>query len=218
MIRTVDTLIYLDDVQYTRRDWRNRNLIAGPKGPSWLTIPVQASGNYHAKINEIETANTSWWKSHQSALDATYGGFAAYAQFRDDFSEKLKNAGEMKLLSDINRFLTSWLFSLLQIGVTCLDSSDFPSGTDKSERLVNLCKSAAIDTYVTGPAARTYLDVELFHRADVEVEWISYEQLPVLPLEARADRELSVVHTLFTLGITETIRLSSFNSVPAQNK
>jgi hypothetical protein len=217
MIRTVDTLIYLDDVQYTRRDWRNRNLIAGPKGPAWLTIPVQASGNYYAKINEIETANATWWKSHQSALDASYRGFAAYTQFRDDLSEKLKRAGEMKLLSDINRFLTSWLFSILQIGVTCLDSSNFPSGTDKSERLVNLCKSAAIATYVTGPAAKTYLDVEMFQRADVEVEWISYEKLPVLPLEARAEHELSVVHTLFTLGIAETIRLSTFTSVPTQN-
>ncbi len=37
----VDEFILYDDVQFTKRDWRNRNKIKTPNGPAWLTIPVK---------------------------------------------------------------------------------------------------------------------------------------------------------------------------------
>ena len=35
-----DKFVLLDDVQYTRRDWRNRNRVRVKKGWAWLTVPV----------------------------------------------------------------------------------------------------------------------------------------------------------------------------------
>lgn len=215
MVRTVDTLIYLDDVQYTRRDWRNRNLIASQHGPTWLTVPVQVRGRYHAKINEIESADRSWWKSHQSSLDSAYRKYAAYGQIRDELAEKLAVAGQMKFLSEINHFLNDWLFSLLSIRVNCLDSRNFPASQDKTDRLVNLCAASFADTYVSGPAAQAYLDIEKFREANISVDWVQYDLLPELPLGLRFDRELSVIHSLATLGAIETIRLSTFIPPPA---
>ena len=214
MVRSVDTLIYLDEVQYTRRDWRNRNLIAGQNGPSWLSIPVKVSGKYHAKISEIECADQTWWRSHQSALDSAYRTFTSYLQIRDELFERLRMAGELKFLSEINRFLNSWLFPLLHINTKCLDASDFPTNSDRSDRLVSICMAAKVNTYISGPAAKAYLDVEKFQTARVNVEWIQYEGLPDLPPIARAERELSVIHLLATLGVDETIRLSTLLPIP----
>jgi hypothetical protein len=44
IINQVDEFILYDDRQYTRRDWRNRNLIKTGHGLHWLTIPVHVKG------------------------------------------------------------------------------------------------------------------------------------------------------------------------------
>lgn len=214
MVRSADVLMYLDDVQYTRRDWRNRNLIMGTDAPQWLTIPVQVVGKYHAKIHEIDCDNTTWWRSHLSSLDSVYKRYAAYSQFRQQLSHELERASELRSLSQANYHMNNWLFSILGIRVRCLSSQDFPSRSVKSERLAGLCEAIGADTYISGPAAQSYLDESLFHRINVQVAWINYELLPELPEEVRAPRELSIIHLLATLGLAETTRLSTFNSLP----
>ena len=59
LIAHVDEFILYDDMQYTRRDWRNRNLIKTPQGTQWLTVPVQVKGKYHQRIRDtlIDGAN-----------------------------------------------------------------------------------------------------------------------------------------------------------------
>jgi len=52
LIRSVDEFILLDEVQFTKRDWRNRNKIKTPAGAVWLTIPVLVKGRYFQKISE----------------------------------------------------------------------------------------------------------------------------------------------------------------------
>ena len=51
IINIVDEFILYDDMQYTRRDWRNRNKIVTPNGLMWLTIPVENKGKFYQKIN-----------------------------------------------------------------------------------------------------------------------------------------------------------------------
>ena len=69
MINSVDEFILLDEVQFTRRDWRNRNRIKTPAGPVWLTIPVHAKGKYFQKISETEVSDPEWAERHWKTLD-----------------------------------------------------------------------------------------------------------------------------------------------------
>src|SRR3972149_1176051 len=68
MIAAVDEFILLDDVQYTRRDWRNRNQIKTPSGLQWLTVPVEVKGKYSQKIRDTEIHGTEWAASHWKSL------------------------------------------------------------------------------------------------------------------------------------------------------
>ena len=45
IINMVDEFILFDDMQYTKRDWRNRNIIKTAAGLKWLTIPVDSKGS-----------------------------------------------------------------------------------------------------------------------------------------------------------------------------
>ena len=60
MIASVDEFILYDDMQYTRRDWRNRNQIKTAQGLKWLTIPVCVKGKYYQKIRDTEIAKSNW--------------------------------------------------------------------------------------------------------------------------------------------------------------
>jgi hypothetical protein len=57
LMRSVDEFVLFDDVQYTRRDWRNRNRIKTPRGPAWLTIPVNTGGHYLSPIKDITVSD-----------------------------------------------------------------------------------------------------------------------------------------------------------------
>src|SRR5437868_3785271 len=73
MIRAVDEFILYDDVQYTRRDWRNRNRIKTPQGLQWLTIPVDVKGKYSQPICETRVADPRWAERHWKSIVHNYG-------------------------------------------------------------------------------------------------------------------------------------------------
>src|SRR5690242_7600286 len=72
MIASVDEFILYDDMQYTKRDWRNRNQIKTPQGLQWITVPVLVKGKYHQKINETEIYGSDWANEHWKALVQNY--------------------------------------------------------------------------------------------------------------------------------------------------
>src|SRR5437764_13156395 len=73
LVRAVDELILYDEVQYTRRDWRNRNRFKSPGGVRWLTVPVQVKGRYLQRIDETEIGDDGWAAKHWATLRAWYG-------------------------------------------------------------------------------------------------------------------------------------------------
>ena len=61
-IAASDVFILLDDVDYTKNGWQNRNKIKGPDGWLYLTVPVSSS--LGMLIKDVPIANTSWASSH----------------------------------------------------------------------------------------------------------------------------------------------------------
>ena len=86
--------ILYDTAQYTKRDWRNRNKIITPKGPSWLSIPIDVKGKYHQRINEAEVKNKDWPRNHWNKIEQNYRGAPHFKRFskifKDIYLKKLK--------------------------------------------------------------------------------------------------------------------------------
>ena len=89
MIASVDEFILYDDMQFTRRDWRNRNLIKTPTGLQWLTIPVKVKGKFEQKIRETEIEGHDWAKTHWQSLVHNYG---KAKHFRPPISSRRRSA------------------------------------------------------------------------------------------------------------------------------
>src|SRR5262245_28051615 len=105
LINLADEFILFDDVQYTRRDWRNRNLIKISTGKKWLSIPVFVKGKYYQAIKDTVISDVSWKESHWQSLLHNYSSAAYFREYKSRFEELYLGCDEL-LLSAINyRFI-----------------------------------------------------------------------------------------------------------------
>jgi len=195
-----DEFILYDDMQYTKRDWRNRNKIKTPQGIKWLTIPVEVSGKFFQKICETKISEKDWYRSHWDTLRFAYAKAPHFADVKD-FMENLYMTATSEYLSEINYHFLKGIADFLGIHARITFSSSYQYDGDKTERLVQLCKLVNATDYFTGPAAKEYMDENLFAAENIKVHYFDYggyseyEQL-YPPFE----HFVSVVDLLFSEG------------------
>ena len=200
LISFVDEFIILDDVQYTKRDWRNRNIIKTPKEPIWLSIPVKVKGKYKQKICEVEILDTKWKDSHWRTLKANY----AKAPYFNEISQWLKPLyleNNDLFLSEININFIKKICAYLSINTAIYVSSSLSiPEVDKNERLLEIALQCNADEYVTGPSAK-YLDQNLFSKNNILLTYFTYEGYNRYPqLWGDYIHQVSILDLLFNCG------------------
>jgi hypothetical protein len=201
LIGSVDAFVLLDDVQYTKRDWRNRNRIKTAQGVRWLSVPVQVSGRYTQTIHDTMVADPGWARSHWETIRQSYaraaGGEEALA-----FVQELYETVPGPRLSDVNRHFLTRIAERLGISTTLSLSLDYdPQGT-KTERLLDICVKAGATEYVSGPAARAYLDESAFAARDIAVSWFEYGPYPAYDqVHPPFDPHVSIIDVLLCAGL-----------------
>lgn len=199
IIHDVDLFIFYDDVQFTKNDWRNRNRIKTANGTIWLTIPV--GGHLGRMICEIESPNPSWQKKHWRSISQAYARAPHFARYRE-FFEEVYLGRKWRLLSELNAFLTvSIARNFLGIRTEFRDSRDYAAEGARLERLIDLLHKAGATSYVSGPAARSYIDESAFSSAGIELVWKSYDGYPEHPqIHPPFEHAVSIVDLLFNVG------------------
>jgi hypothetical protein len=198
IIHDVDLFVFYDDVQFTKNDWRNRNLIKTPAGTQWLTVPVgQDIGRL---ICEVTLPDSRWARAHWKTLAQNYSRAPHFARYRA-FFESVYLERSWTHLSEVNRHLVEGICRELGIAARFADSRDHALEGRGSERLLRLLQKLGAKTYVSGPAARGYLDHAAFRRAGIEVVYKSYAGYPEYPqLHPPFEHRVSIVDMLFNLG------------------
>src|SRR5262245_56509817 len=105
LIRAVDEFILLDDVQFTRRDWRSRNRIKTSHGTAWLTVPVQSKGRYRQSILETCVDGQDWAQKHWAILRANYARASCFSDYARDIENVYRDLASEARLSIINHRL-----------------------------------------------------------------------------------------------------------------
>lgn len=200
MIAAVNEFILLDDVQFTKRDWRNRNKIKTAQGIQWLSIPVKTKSRYAQLIEQTEVAD-SWAERHWRSISLAYAKAPHFPDYKQAVEALYSTAAGLLFLSEINRLFLEGLCRLLSIETPLRWSHDYPSEGSKTDKLLALCRAASATRYFSGPAAKVYLDRELFEAAGIAVEWMNYDGYPPYPqLHGPFEEKVSVLDLLFNLG------------------
>jgi hypothetical protein len=210
LIRSVDEFILFDDAQYTRRDWRNRNVIKTKEGPAWLTIPVKATGNFHAPVRAIEIDGHKWRETHWRTISGSYARAPHFADYAAVFEALYLRSSETRL-SLVNRAFLEAVCKILGIQTRLSWSMDYVVEQGRSERLVSLCRQAGATTYLSGPTARGYIEEDRFAEAGIGLEFFDYSGYPEYPQFFPPFRhEVSVLDLLFQEGPRASSRMLSF--------
>lgn len=196
----VDEFIIYDDMQFTRRDWRNRNKIKTKDGLQWLTIPVEVKGKYFQKINETKISDSDWAQHHWKTIQYNYHKTPFFDLYKGLFESIYVNSDE-KYLSLINYEFIKLICSILGIKTLIGFSSDFELVDGKTERLVDLCKKLGATDYFSGPAAKAYMDESLFEKESIKVHYFDYSGYPEYKQQfGTFAHDVSIIDLLFNEG------------------
>lgn len=199
-IAGVDECILYDDVQYTRRDWRNRNQIKTPAGLQWLTVPVQVKGKFEQRIQDVFIDSVDWSNDHLKAFHQNY----KRSKFFDEIYSLMENEyakNNFVKLSELNRHFIQVICSYLKIDTKITSSSEYQLVDGKTERLVSICQQTNATEYISGPAARNYLDESLFKNAGIALKWLDYSGYQNYPqLWGDFVHQVTILDLLFNCG------------------
>jgi hypothetical protein len=215
IINSVDEFIIYDDVQYTRRDWRNRNKIKTPNGSMWLTIPVEVKGNFFQSIRDTKVADNKWSKKHWETIKRNYSKAKYYKNYKDIFEiAYLKEVINLKYLSDINYLFIKTVNDLLYIKTRISWSSDFAILGSNTEKIVNICKQANATEYLSGSAGKNYIDEKLFSDANISLSWADYSNYPEYEqLFPSFEHSVTILDLIFNCGPTLIKYMKSLKQV-----
>jgi hypothetical protein len=174
IIKNVDEFIFLDDVQFTKRDWRNRNFINSEKGKILLSIPVKSKNKYLQKINETECINNEWKKDHLNKIRYSYKDYPNFEEIFEILNKSYYKTNSNNLLTNLYNILFE-LIDFLKIDTKISFSKDMPSSKKKLERIIEICKYKKTDVYLSGPSASNYIDTNKMRLNELTLEYMNYE-------------------------------------------
>jgi hypothetical protein len=177
-INKSDIFIFYDDVLYTKNDWRNRNRIKTPAGPTWLTIPVNIKNRLRNQllIKDVSISDPQILSKHLEKLQLNYKKSQFFKHFYDMISPIFNT--EYYQLADLNIDIIKIISKYLGIKkVTFLRSSELniKNNIDPTKRLIDICKELQATHYLSGTSANKYLKEELFYKNKIKLEYQEYK-------------------------------------------
>lgn len=195
-----DVFVILDDIQYNKNGWQNRNKVKGAAGEVTLTIPVYSK--FQQNLDEVKIDNkTDWRKKHWKTLMTYYSKAPHFDKYKTLFNSIYERNWDF--LNGINSEMLKLYLAALGIKTKIYFSSEMNIAGEATDRLINICKAVGCDTYLSGAhATEAYLDSEAFKKAGIEVkiqEWKSPEYKQLFPGVGFIP-DLSIVDLLFNEG------------------
>jgi hypothetical protein len=197
-IASVDQFVILDDVQYSKNTWRNRNRIKTQAGTQWLTVPV-LHRTLHQLITDTQIDDAKpWQRKHLAAWQANYGK----APYLDRVFELLApiSKSDPQTLSELNINLIKNICRYLDIKTKIILSTEFPSEGKKTDRIMELITQTGASAYLSGPSADSYLDKDAFKRNGIRLEYKSYVYRPYKQLWGQFEGAVTILDMIAMCG------------------
>ncbi len=200
-VRRADVYVHYDDVQYDKNGWRNRNRLKGANGAFWITVPVKLpAGNCATRLDEALVGyGQPWREKHRAAFESSYRRAPHAAWALDVVGPHWERTPE-RLVDLTIPLLEDCARALGLRDTEFVRASGLGVSGERTERLVAICRAVGADRYLSGPAARAYLDESLFAAAGIGVSFIEYDYAPYPQLHGAFEPQVSILDALAMLG------------------
>lgn len=166
-----DEYVYLDNVQFKKRYFENRNKILTFNGPQWVTVPVISKGKFTQRIDDVLIDNSSSWRrKYLGSIKTAYSATPGFSRFYPKI-EKILDRNHEKLV-DLNLDMIACMREFLQIDTPCHRASELlKTEATGSGLILEICVALEADTYISGPDGRNYLNLQAFQEAGIKIEY-----------------------------------------------
>lgn len=202
MINQVDVFVFLEDAQYTKNDWRNRNKIMTYKGePCWISVPIKNTIHHtQFKIHEAMIGtNSAWQRKHHASFTLNYSKARFFKEYKYIIDNIYLNKKWDKL-SDLNIYCIKEISAILGIKTAFVNSCDLGCSGIKDDKLINICKSLGADSYLSGLAAKAYIVPDKFKNNNITLEYIKYEYPEYPQLGNKFEHGVTILDLVFNCG------------------
>ena len=194
-----DIFVFLDNVQYKKREYQNRNCIRTASGTMWLTVPVLKEAEPYPNISAVRIDNSrEWRKKHWMTIRTNYGHAPFFKQYSGFFEELY--GMEWKMLADLNMHIIEHIARLLGINKPIFLESQLNIATDKTSRLVDICRSMKADSYLSGIGGRDYLDEKQFELNGIKLIYQDFKHPQYKQCHEPFISCASIIDLLFNCG------------------
>ena len=201
----VELFVFLDDVQFRKKGWQNRNRIRINDGTALLSIPVHTHS--YPKINEVTIDNEKNWSiRHKKSILYNY----ARAPYFDEIKDFIESIFEKKFqyLVDLNTEIIKFIMNELEIKSKIVFSSELEISKKGSDRVLDICKAVGADHYITGTFwAESNLRVEEFKKSNIDVEFQKFQHPIYKQIHGEFIPEMSIIDLLFNKGRKEAKKI-----------
>lgn len=174
-----DVYVYLDEVQFKKREFQNRNRIKSPNGELWLTVPVLTKERYDQKVKDVEIDPTQKWApSHLQSFVHNYSKAPFYKE-HEPFLKEIYGKDWRRLI-DLNVAWDDYMRKQFAIKAEIVYESKVGSEGAATDRLVSLCRRLKADVYLSGQGGKDYLEEEKFARAGIVLRYQEFRH-PTYP-------------------------------------
>lgn len=194
-----DTYVYLDNTQFEKNSFTNRNKIKTAQGPIWLTVPLLLKDHFAKAVKEIEIDNSKdWRKDHWKSIYLNYKKapfFNRYSDFLEDVYRR-----EWRYLTDLTEFMLKYFLKELGIEIRYYRASELGLKGHKSDLVLDMCKKLSSDLYIFGALGKNYAKEEDFTKESIKIYFQDYKH-PVYPqLHGEFLPYMSIIDLLFNCG------------------
>ena len=201
LIDQSDLFVVLDNVQFVKQSWQQRNRIKTPNGLQWLTVPVDFRGRLGQILKDVEIRDANFARKHIRAIELAYRRAPYFAEYFPALAALIEKrcAG---LLLDLNLDLLEWAMKALELATPVVRASSMGLQGKRTELLVAICKKVDADEYLSPAGSACYLRNEQSILTDqgIEVLFHHYEHPHYKQLFGLFEAHASVVDLIFNHG------------------
>ena len=169
LLYSVDKFVFLDDVNFIKKGWINRNRIISSGEEKLITIPlVKASQN--RKIKDIDVVAGEQWKNKIiKLLSHSYAKSRYFDQVIDLVIKSIDYEG-----SSISGFATSSILSVIDYLGGCDVEISYSSEQENSDlkgqnRILSICKNGRCSTYINALSGMDLYTKQDFLMNDIDL-------------------------------------------------
>ena len=206
LMEYVDIFVILDQVQFAKRSWQQRNQIKTKDGVQWLTVPVLTKGKRDQLISDVSIDKTvNFSKRHIASISHNYSKTKYYKEYSKDIYECIEN--ENSSLLELNLSLITKIREQLGINSKIIISSDLGCNGSKDALLASICKKLGASQYISPEGSREYMDKsQEFNEAGIPFDYFNFTHPKYSQLTDPFIPYMSIIDLLFNCG-PDSIRL-----------